>query len=89
MTIRNAIGLAAGLVVGALAFAAPASAGWWGNDGRYHYDNRWNNYNDRYYGYYYRSPPVVYSTPYNYGYYPPPVYYSPSPGPGFSITIRP
>jgi hypothetical protein len=86
MTIRNTIGLAAGLVVGALALAAPASAAWWGN-GNYDYDNRWNN-NDRYYGYYYRPPPVVYSTPYNYGYYPPPVYYSPS-GPGFSITIRP
>ena len=88
MTMRNAIGLAAGLVVGALALAAPASAAWWGNEGRYYYDNRWNN-NDRYYGYHYRSPPVVYSTPYNYGYYPPPVYYSPSPAPGFSIQIRP
>ena len=39
-------------------------------------DNRWNNnYNDRYYGYYYREPPVVYATPYNYGYVPPPVIY--------------
>ena len=65
MTIRKSIGLAVGLVVAALAVATPASAGWWGNDGRYHYDNRWNNYNDRYYGYYYRAPPVVYSTPYN------------------------
>ena len=73
-------------LVGSLALAAPASAAWWGN-GNYYYDNRWNNYNDRYYGYYYREPPVVYSTPYNYGYYPPPVYYSPNPG--FSITIRP
>ena len=54
MTIRNTIGLAAGLVVGALALAAPASAAWWGN-GNYYYDNRWNNYNDRYYGYYYRD----------------------------------
>jgi hypothetical protein len=86
MTIRNTIGLAAGLVVGALALAAPASAAWWGNNGGYYYDNRWNN-NDRYYGYSYREPPVVYSTPYNYGYYPPPVYYSPTPG--FSLTIRP
>ena len=42
MTIRNSIGLAAGLVVGALALAAPASAAWWGNGGGYYYDNRWN-----------------------------------------------
>jgi hypothetical protein len=88
MTIRNGIGLALGAAVAALALAAPANAAWWGN-GQYYNDNRWNNYNDRYYGYYYRSPPVVYSTPYNYGYYPPPVYYSPSPAPGFSIQIRP
>jgi hypothetical protein len=91
MTSRKHIGLAAGLVLAGLAFAAvaaPASAAWWGN-GQWHEDNRWNNYNDRYYGYYYRTPPVVYSTPYNYGYQPPPVYYSPSPAPGFSITIRP
>jgi len=87
MKIRNAIVLATGLVVGSLALAAPASAAWWGN-GQYYNDNRWNNYNDRYYGYYYRTPPVVYSTPYNYGYYPPPVYYSPTPTPGFSIQIR-
>ena len=88
MKIRTAIVLATGLVVGSLAVAAPASAAWWGN-GQYYNDYRWNNYNDRYYGYYYRDPPVVYSTPYNYGYYPPPVYYNPSPAPGFSITIRP
>ena len=88
MTIRKGVGLALGAAIAALALATPASAAWWG-DGRWHNDRRWNNYNDRYYVYYYRAPPVVYSTPYNYGYYPPPVYYSPSPAPGFSITIRP
>ena len=78
--------LAAALAVSALgALAAPASARWWG-DGRWHYDNRWNS-SDRYYGYYYRAPPVVYGTPYNYGYYSPPVVYDSTPG--FSITIRP
>ena len=84
MTMRNAIGLAAGLVVGALALAAPASAAWWGKTAGTTTTTAGTT-NDRYYGYYYRSPPVVYSTPYNYGYYPPPVYYSPSPAPGFSI----
>jgi hypothetical protein len=89
MTISKVIGLAAGLVVGAMILATPASAAWWGN-GRWHYDDRWSNYNDRYYGYNYRAPPVVYSTPYNYGYYPPPAVYDRAPpGPGFSITIRP
>ena len=89
MTIRKGIGLAAGLVIAALALAAPASAAWYG-DGHWHYDNRWNDRGERYYGYSYRSPPVVYSTPYNYGYYPPPVIYNPAPpAPGFSITIRP
>jgi hypothetical protein len=86
---RKAIVLAAGLVVGAMALAAPASAAWWGN-GQWHQDNRWNNYNDRYYGYNYRAPPVVYATPYNYGYVPPPVVYdNVVPTPGFSLTIRP
>ena len=33
MKIRNAIGLAAGLVVGAMALAGPASAGWYENGG--------------------------------------------------------
>ena len=89
MTIRNVIGLAAGLVVGTLALAGPASAAWYGN-GQWHYDNRWHNYNDRYYGYSYRAPPVVYATPYNYGYQPPPVVYDAyPPTPGFSLTIRP
>ena len=86
---RKAIVLVAGLVVGAMALAAPASAAWWGN-GRWHQDNRWTNYNDRYYGYNYRAPPVVYATPYNYGYVPPPVVYdNVVPAPGFSLTIRP
>lgn len=89
MTIRKGIGLAVGIVIATLAVATPASAAWWGN-GRWHYDNRWSNHNDRYYGYYYRAPPVVYSTPYNYGYYPPPVVYDAAPpAPGFSISIRP
>ena len=89
MKSRNRIGLVASLVLGTLAFtavAAPASAAWWG-DGRGHEDSRWTNYNGRYYGYHYREPPVIYSTPYNYGYYAPPVVYDNTPG--FSITIRP
>jgi hypothetical protein len=89
MTSRTRIGLAASLVLGTLSLATlatPASAAWWG-DGRWHEDNRWHNWNNRYYGYYYRAPPVVYSTPYNYGYIPPPVIYDNTPG--FSITIRP
>ena len=87
MTSRKHIGLALGVVLGAMALAAPASA-WWGGDGRWHPDNRWNNGNDRYYyGYHYRSPPVIYSTPYNYGYYAPPVVYDNTPG--FTIRIGP
>src|SRR5260370_22916621 len=79
MTSRNRIGLAASLVLGTLAFAtvaAPASAAWWGN-GQWHEDNRWHNNNSRYYGYHYRQPPVIYSTPYNYRYCPPPVLHDP------------
>jgi len=89
MTSKKRIGLAASLVLGALslvAVAAPASAAWWGN-GQWHEDNRWQNNNNLYYGYHYREPPVIYSTPYNYGYYAPPVVYDNTPG--FSITIRP
>ena len=77
------------LVLGMLALAAataPASAAWWG-DGRWHADHRWDGWHDRYYGYHYRAPPVVYATPYNYGYYAPPVVYDNAPG--FSINIRP
>ncbi|NDH60110.1 MAG: hypothetical protein EBY18_00340 [Alphaproteobacteria bacterium] len=100
MMSRSRIGLAASLVLGALAFtavAAPASAAWWGKDGQWHQDNRWNNndnnnnrnnddWNNRYYGYHYREPPVVYGTPYNYGYQPPPVIYDNTPG--FIIRIQ-
>ena len=89
MTIRNVIGLAAGIAAGVFALAGTASAAWYG-DGRWHDDERWHNYNDRYYGYHYRAPPVVYATPYNYGYQPPPVVYDAyPPNPGFSLTIRP
>ena len=81
----------AAIVLGALVafatLASPASARWYGNNG---YDNGWNNgwhgnhqYNN---GYYYREPPIVYSTPYRGGYYyPPPVIYDNTPG--FTIRI--
>jgi len=75
------------LAVAAIAgFAGSASARWYG-DGQYHYDNRWHG-NEYYYGYNYRAPPVVYSTPYNYGYYAPPVIYGAEPGLNFNINIR-
>ena len=97
MTNRNRLGLAASLVLGALAFtalAAPANAAWWGTDGQWHQDSRWNNnwnnnnndWNNRYYGYHYREPPVIYGTPYNYGYSPPPLVYDNTPG--FTIHLR-
>jgi hypothetical protein len=86
MTSRKHIALALCVVLGAMVLATPASA-WWGGDGRWHPDNRWNNWNDRYYyGYHYRAPPVVYGTPYNYGYQPPPVVYDNTPG--FTIRIQ-
>src|SRR5258708_35873778 len=88
-TIRTRSGVGASLVPGTLAFApvpAPAAPPWWGT-GQWHENNRWHNNNSRYYGYHYREPPVIYSTPYNYGYYAPPVVYDNTPG--FSITIRP
>ncbi len=96
MTSRSRIGWAASLVLGALALsagvAAPASAAWWGN-GQWQPDNRWqnnnqrnDNWNNRYYGYHYREPPIVYGTPYNYGYQPPPVIYDNTPG--FTIRIQ-
>lgn len=93
MTSSKRIGLAASLVLGLLsvaAVAAPASAAWWGN-GQWHEDNRYytndrpNDWNNRYHGYHYQPPPVVYSTPYNYGYQPPPVVYDNTPG--FSIRL--
>jgi len=75
------IGLAAALAL--LAFAgvvAPASARWYG-DGRWHEDQRWQGQGrERYYGYHYRAPPVVYGSPYNYGYQAPPVFYGAEPG---------
>jgi hypothetical protein len=86
MTSRKQIGLALGVVLGALAIAGPASA-WWGGDGRWHPDNRWENNNSRYYGYHYREPPVIYATPYNYGYRAPPVIYDNTPG--FTLHIGP
>ena len=85
MTSSKRIALAAGLVLGMLSVAAmtaPANAAWWGN-GQWHQDTRYDN---RYYGYHYRQPPVVYSTPYNYGYQPPPVIYDNTPG--FTIRIQ-
>ena len=83
------IGLTALLAVGL--FAGPASARWgdngynnngYNNNGN-HGDHDWNNN-----GYYYRDPPVIYSTPNRY-YYPPPVVYGPQFSiPGLSIQIR-
>jgi len=75
------------LVLALAAFAGlatPASARWWG-DGGWHEDNRWAG--DRWYGYNYRPPPVVYGTPYNYGYYSPPIVYDAAPGISFNIRI--
>ena len=84
MTSR--ITLAVALAIAAFgALATPASARWEG-DGRWREDNRWHGNNNRYYGYEYRAPPVVYGTPYNYGYYSPPVVYNNTPG--FTIQIR-
>ena len=92
MTNRKHTSLAFGLVLGAIAlaaFASPASARWNG-DGRWHQDNRWEgrnngNYNRYYNGYGYRTPPVIYGTPYNYGYNPPPLIYDNSPTFNFSL----
>lgn len=91
MTRIRKIGAAAGVLLGATlalaAFAGPASARWYG-DGRWHEDDRYVAPDSRYYyGYNYRAPPIIYSTPYNYGYYPPPVYYDNTPG--FTIHIGP
>jgi len=85
---RSSPKLAAGAIAAVLSlgmFAVPAHAEW---DGHHRgYDHHWN-------GGYYRSPPVVYGSPYHqsyYGspYYAPPVVYGPSIGlPGFNIGIR-
>ena len=81
--ILFAAALAAVAVAG---LAGSASARWWGEDNRWHDDDRWHR-GEHYYGYHYRPPPVVYSTPYNYGYVPPPVVYDNTPG--FSLHIGP
>ena len=86
MTSRKHIGLALGVLLGTMALAGPAGA-WWSGDGRWHPDNRWQERNERYYGYHYREPPVIYATPYNYGYYAPPLIYDNTPG--FTIHIGP
>jgi len=93
---KRIVTVVASVVLGTLAvsaFAGSASARW-DRDGRWHDDNRWGreharenrNHNHYYNGYRYRSPPVVYGTPYNYGYYAPPVVYDNSPG--FTIRIQ-
>jgi len=79
-------GVAISAILALGAFAAPANADW---DGHHGYYNNWN-------GGYYRSPPVVYGSPYGEGYYgspyyAPPVVYGPSVGislPGIGIGIR-
>ena len=62
-----------------------ANARWYGN-GSWTQDDRWRA-REYYYGYNYRAPPVVYSTPYNYGYYAPPVIYGAEPGISLSVNI--
>jgi len=77
----TAVLAALGAFVALSALAGPASARWYEEN---RYENQWHG-NDYYNGYYYRAPPVVYSTPYNSGYYyPPPVIYNSTPG----LTIR-
>ena len=79
---RTAAVLAMGAMLALGALASPASARWYGN-GQWQDDNR--NWNNHYYGYNYRTPPVYYGTPYNYGYQAPPVYYDNTPGLTFRI----
>jgi hypothetical protein len=85
MTKRITLAMLAALAVAGI--AGSASAAWYGN-GQWHYDNdnRWHG-NEHYYGYHYRAPPVVYSTPYNYGYYAPPVVYGAEPGISLNVHI--
>ncbi|HEY4169128.1 MAG TPA: hypothetical protein VGM96_20225 [Reyranella sp.] len=80
--------VAALAAVAVTGMAGSASARWEGN-GRWHEDDRWHHggAHPNYYGYHYRPPPVVYSTPYNYGYTPPPVVYGAEPGINFNINI--
>lgn len=85
MTKRVATAIALTLVAVATV-ASPASARWWG-DGRWHDDDRWGERHERYYGYHYAPPPVVYAAPYNYGYVAPPVVYGAEPGISFSIRV--
>jgi hypothetical protein len=81
MVKRIALTATLALVAGALAAPASARCG----DGRWQEDTRWHS-NDRYYGYHYRTPPVVYTRPYNY-YYAPPVVYGAEPGLNFTIRV--
>jgi len=72
--------VALGAIVALGALATPASARWYDRNDSW----RWHS-NDRYYGYYYREPPIVYATPYRY--VPPPVVYDATPG--FTFHIGP
>jgi hypothetical protein len=85
---RKAALLALGVAVALVAFAGTADARWYGNGWVEPGYRGWVG-TDRYYGYYYREPPVVYGTPYRgyYGYYPPPVVYDRTPT--FTLRIGP
>jgi hypothetical protein len=88
LSARFAAGVAISALLALGALATPANADWDNNHhGGYHHN--WN-------GGYYRSPPVVYGSPYGGGYYgspyySPPVVYGPSVGinlGGVGIGIR-
>lgn len=79
---RLSVKLLGGIAIAALlalgAFAAPANADWDRDHRGYH---NWN-------GGYYRSPPVVYGSPYGSGYYGSPYYAPPVVyGPGIGINL--